>query len=87
MPVCDLINDRFYLDNDDFRDKFNSNEKDIGGWTIIDLANLVLNSKISNIVYRKNEVKWNIETYNNNMEITESSTANRNGYENGSFNH
>lgn len=46
-------------------------------------SNLNLNSKIPNTVYRKDEVKWIIEINNNNMEITENGTENRNDYESG----
>ncbi|KAL2711898.1 hypothetical protein V1478_018919 [Vespula squamosa] len=85
--VYNSIDDKFYLGNDDSRDKFNSNQNDVGVWPIIDLANLDLNLKISNMIYRKNEVKWMIETNNSNMEIIENNIENRNDYESGRFNH
>ncbi|KAF7379319.1 hypothetical protein HZH66_014690 [Vespula vulgaris] len=59
----DLIEDRFYLDDDDSTDKFNSNRIDVCPWPNIDFVNSDINWKISNTVYRENEVKWIIETY------------------------
>ncbi|KAL2715901.1 myb-like protein X [Vespula squamosa] len=83
----DSIDNRFYSNNDDSRDKFNFNQKDVGVWLIIDLANLNLNSKIPNTMYRKNEIKWMIETNNNNMEITENNIEIRIDYDSERFNH
>nr|KAF7406595.1 hypothetical protein H0235_014251 [Vespula pensylvanica] len=85
--VYDSIGDRFYLDNDVSKDTFNSNQNDVGVWPIIDLANLDLNLKIPNPMYRKNEIKWMIETNNNNMEIIGNNIENRNDYENKRFNY
>ncbi|KAF7384887.1 hypothetical protein HZH66_011973 [Vespula vulgaris] len=84
--VYDSIGDRFYFDNDVSKDKFNSNQNDVGVWPIIDLANLDLNLKIPNLMYHKNEIKWMIETNNNNMEII-GNIENRNDYENRRFNY
>ncbi|KAL2745333.1 hypothetical protein V1477_006188 [Vespula maculifrons] len=85
----DINNDskKFYFDNDDSRDKFNSKQNDVDVWPIIDIANLNLISKIPNTTYRKNEVKWMIETNNNNIKIIESNIENRNDYESGKFNY
>nr|KAF7390434.1 hypothetical protein H0235_017596 [Vespula pensylvanica] len=47
----DLFDDRFYLDNDDSTDKFNSNHIDVCPWPNIDFVNFDLNSTISNTVY------------------------------------
>ncbi|KAL2750224.1 hypothetical protein V1477_001541 [Vespula maculifrons] len=59
----DLIEDRYYLDDDDSTVKFNSNRIDVCPWPNIDFVNSDINWKISNTVYRENEVKWIIETY------------------------
>ncbi|KAF7380340.1 hypothetical protein HZH68_016205 [Vespula germanica] len=59
----DSIDDRSYLDADHSTDKSNSNQIDVGLWSNIDFANLDLISKITNTVYRKNEVEWIVETY------------------------
>nr|KAF7390429.1 hypothetical protein H0235_017591 [Vespula pensylvanica] len=61
--VYDSFNDRYYLDDDHSTNKFNSNQNYIGLCPVIDFANLDLNSKIFNRVYRKNEVEWIIENY------------------------
>ncbi|KAF7380336.1 hypothetical protein HZH68_016201 [Vespula germanica] len=61
--VVDSIDDRFYLDADDFADKFKSNHTDVGLWSNIDFPNLDFTSKIPNTVYRKKEGDWTIETY------------------------
>ncbi|KAF7380375.1 hypothetical protein HZH68_016240 [Vespula germanica] len=86
----DLIGDRFYLDADDSTDKFNSNQIDVYPWPNIDFANFDLNLTNSYTVYRKNEVKWIIETIGNNKynkKKTENDIENRTDCENGRFNH
>ncbi|KAL2750249.1 myb-like protein X [Vespula maculifrons] len=48
----DLIEDRYYLDDDDSTDKFNSNRIDVCPWPNIDFVNSDINWKISNTVYQ-----------------------------------
>ncbi|KAF7380331.1 hypothetical protein HZH68_016196 [Vespula germanica] len=64
--VVDSIDDRFYLDADDFADKFKSNHTDVGLCSNIDFPNLDFTSKIPNTVYRKMEGECISEIYQNN---------------------
>ncbi|KAL2720003.1 myb-like protein X [Vespula maculifrons] len=48
----DLIEDRYYLDDDDSTDKFNSNRIDVCPWPNIDFVNSDINWKISNTLYQ-----------------------------------
>ncbi|XP_014609652.1 PREDICTED: uncharacterized protein DDB_G0283697-like [Polistes canadensis] len=87
--VYDSIDDQFYLDNDDTRDDFESNDNNVGVWPIVDLSKLDLNSKMSetSVDRKKNEVEWRIETNNNYMKTRKENTEDRKDYHSGRFNY